>query len=225
MKPILFFDIETAVHPNATSFLPEPNAPANYKDPDKIAQYITEKKAEQLVQAPLDADLGQVIAIALQSGVESPAKVCFSGDAGTPDEAALIRWFWSEYAAVDGRSCGYNITGFDLPYLLRRSFDLGIQVPIQPRLAKFQIEPTSDLMAILYNWGPARGLKWVCKRYGIPNPLPDLDGSQVAGMDRDTLRQYAANDLNLIVELYRRMCGIYLPALITYMPAFALVEA
>ena len=222
MKSILFFDIETAVHPDAASFLPEPSAPANYKDPDKIAQYVAEKKSEQLAQAPLDADLGQVIAISLQSGLEMPAKVCLVGDTDTPDESTLIRWFWKEYASADGHSCGYNITGFDLPYLLRRSFDLGIQVPIQPRLAKFQTEPTTDLMSILYNWGPARGLKWVCKRYGIPNPLPDLDGSQVATMDRGTLRKYVANDVLLAVELYKRMCGVYLPALAAHPPAFLL---
>lgn len=222
MKPILFFDIETAVHPDAATFLPEPSAPANYKDAEKIAQYVAEKKAEQLAQAPLDADLGQVIAISLQSGLEAPVKVCLVGDEDTPGEADLIRWFWKAYTEADGRSCGYNITGFDLPYLLRRSFDLRIQVPIQPRLARFQTEPTTDLMAILYNWGPARGLKWVCKRYGIPNPLPDLDGSQVAGMDRETLRKYAANDVFLAVELYKRMCGVYLPALSAYQPAFPL---
>jgi len=75
-------------------------------------------------------------------------------------------------------------------------------------------------MGILYNWGNARGLKWVCKRYEIPNPLPDLDGSQVANMDRDTLRKYAGNDLALLIELYKRMCGVYLPALESYQPAF-----
>jgi hypothetical protein len=98
-----------------------------------------------------------------------------------------------------------NIIGYNLPYLLRRSFDLGIQVPIQPQLSKFRIDPTIDLTAILYNWGPAKGLKWVCKRYGIRNPLPDLDGSHAKGgqspvvnMDPETLRKYAGNDVFLV---------------------------
>lgn len=220
MKPILFFDIETSVHPDAIALLPEPSAPANYKDADKIAQYVTDKKAEQLAQAPLDADLGKVIAISLQSGVDGPMDVHLSGDPETADECNLIRWFWEAYLKADGRSCGYNIIGFDLPYLLRRSFDLGIQVPVQPQLAKFRIEPTTDLMAILYNWGPAKGLKWVCKRYGIHNPLPDLDGSQVANMEPPTLRKYSGNDVYLVVELYKRMCGVYLPALPVFQPTF-----
>ena len=63
-------------------------------------------------------------------------------------------------------------------------------------------------------------MKWVSKRYGIDNPLPELDGSKVADMDRETLRKYAANDVHLVIELYRRMCGVYLPALNSYQPAF-----
>ncbi len=220
MQPVLFFDIETAVNPDALVFLPEPTAPANYKDAEKIAQYVTEKKAEQVQQAPLDADLGKVIAIAMQRGLENAAEVYLTGDPETPDEAALLHCFWSSFAQMDGRACGYNILGFDLPYLLRRSFDLGIDVPLLPRLAKYQTEPVMDLMGILYNWGNARGLKWVCRRYGIPNELPDLNGSKVAGMDRDTLRKYARNDLTLLIELYKRMCGVYLPALEAYQPAF-----
>lgn len=220
MLPLLFFDIETAVNLDALAFLPEPTAPANYKDAEKIAQYVTEKKAEQVLQSPLDADLGMVMAIAMQRGLENAPEVYLAGDDETPDEAALLDCFWRSFAQLDGRACGYNILGFDLPYLLRRSFALDIDVPLLPRLAKYQTEPVVDLMGILYNWDNVRGLKWVCKRYGIPNALPDLDGSKVAGMDCDTLRNYAGNDLTLVVELYKRMCGVYLPALEALQPAF-----
>ena len=157
MKLILFFDIETSANPEAVALLPEPTAPANYKDADKITQFVTEKKADQIAQAPLDADLGRVISISLQSGLENAVEAHLTGDEDTRTEADLIRWFWDAFANCDGRSCGYNIIGFDLPYLLRRSFDLGIAVPLQPQLARFRIEPTTDLMAILYNWGTARG--------------------------------------------------------------------
>jgi len=76
-------------------------------------------------------------------------------------------------------------------------------------MAKYRTEPTIDLMGILYNWGQAKSLKWVCKRYGINNPLPDLDGSKVKDMDAETLRAYSANDVYLVVQLYEKMQGVY----------------
>jgi len=112
-----------------------------------------------------------------------------------------------------GYAAGYNIIGFDLPMLQRRSFALAVKpgllsLPaISP--AKYRTQPILDLMGVLYNWDRSRGLKWVCKRYGIPNPLPDLDGSMVGEMDRATLRKYVANDVNLTIQLYRWMQGVY----------------
>lgn len=93
MNPVLFFDIETTANPDAIVFLPEPTAPTNYKDADKIAQYVSEKKAEQITQAPLDADLGKVIAIAMQFGLESQVEVNLVGDPETATEADLIKSF------------------------------------------------------------------------------------------------------------------------------------
>jgi hypothetical protein len=74
-----------------------------------------------------------------------------------------------------------------------------------PDLRRYQVQPTTDLYGLLYNWQPGKGLKTVCKLYDIPNPLPDLDGSQVAGMDDETLPAYAANDVRLCIDLFERM--------------------
>lgn len=49
--------------------------------------------------------------------------------------------------------------------------------------------------------------------------LVDCQGGQnpvillYAEMDDETRRAYVANDVNLAVQLYVRMCGVYLPAL------------
>ena len=113
------------------------------------------------------------------------------------------------YASENSQSCGYNIIGFDLPYLMRRSFALGIKPPMVPDLRRYQTHPTLDLMMVLYNWQNFKGLKFVAQRYGLINPLPDLDGSQVKDMDPDTLRAYVENDVNLVYQLYKRMQGVY----------------
>ena len=204
---ILFFDIETEGNPEVYDIMPEPTAPANYKDADKIAAYIAEKKAEQQTMAALDADYGRIIAIGMQLGLNSNPISYTVNDHYSETEG--IRIFWENFAKAHGVSCGYNIIGFDLPYILRRSFALGVKPSIIPNLAKYQTYPTIDLMGILYNWGQAKGLKWVCKRYGIENPLPDLDGSKVKDMDQETLIKYSINDVKLIVELYKKMDGIY----------------
>ena len=104
MNPVLFFDIETTANPDAIAFLPEPAAQANYKDADKIAQYISDKKAEQIVQAPLDADLGKVIAIGMQFGLENQVEVSLVGDPETTTEADLIKSFWSAYNRAAARA-------------------------------------------------------------------------------------------------------------------------
>ena len=204
----LFFDIETEANKHALEFMPEPNAPANYKDPEKIKAYIEDKKAEQAKTAALDPDYGEIVAVSYQHGVDGELTTLLASelDGG---EKELINRFWLVYRAANGRSCGYNIMGFDLPYLMRRSFSLRIMPSVKPFLAKYRTDPTLDLMAVLYNWGQAKGLKWVCRRYGIQNDLPDLDGSQVGEMDAETLKAYCANDVKLVVRLFQRMHGIY----------------
>jgi len=203
---MLFFDIETEANAEALEYMDEPTAPSNWKDPDKIAKYIEEKKAEQADKAALDADYGKINAIGWKSDDEEYNAVLL----GNPySEKELVEGFWKLYKKHNGYSCGYNIIGFDLPYLMRRSFGLGIKIPIIPNLAKYRTSPTLDLMMVLYNWYGYKGLKWVAKRYGLDNPLPDLEGSQVAEMDTDTLKAYVKNDVYLTYQLWERMKGVY----------------
>ena len=215
-EPRLFFDIETRALPQACALMPEPKAPANLKDPEKIAAAIAEKKAEQLSTAALDADYGQIVSIGYAicfSNEPTQAPVTVLLNTGEPGETEtdLIITFWKHFAACGGRCVGYNILNFDLPYILRRSFALGIRPPSIPNLAKFRTDPITDLMAILYNWGNDRykGLKTVVKLYGIPNDCPEVDGSQVATLSVDDLLKYQASDVRLVMALYDRMNGVY----------------
>jgi hypothetical protein len=203
---MLFFDIETEANKDALKYLEEPSAPSNWKDPVKIAAYVEEKRQEQIEKAALDADFGEIVAIGMKIDSNN-IQAFLAGDKYS--ESELIREFWRLYASENGQSCGYNIIGFDLPYLMRRSFDLGIKPSIIPNLAKYRTTPTLDLMMVLYNWYGFKGLKFVAERYNIPNPLSELDGSQVATMDADTLRAYVKNDVMMVYHLYKRMEGIY----------------
>lgn len=212
-KDFLFFDLETTADPAQVGCLPEPKAPATYKDLDKIKAYIEEAKAKQVKDAALDADCGQITTLSYRCGLRGKTETFLVGDPQTPTEAELLRLFWARLKQMNGRSCGYNTLGFDLPYVLRRSMDLCVPATVQSFLAKFREEPTCDLYGILYNWGPGKSLKYAAKRYGIPNPLPDIDGSMVDQMPPEQRRAYCGNDTDMVVELFKKMLPVYMPSM------------
>lgn len=241
MNARLFFDIETRARCRAAALthLPEPEAPANYKDPAKIAAYIAEKKAQLAAQAALDPDTGYVSSLAYRLGENDQTRVHIlvpeSGDIDYTRETdglachlgvylhddeqerdqmerALLESFWAAFAEADGDCCGYNILGFDLPFLLRRSMALKVKPPlVLPRMAKYQTDPVRDQYGLLYNWQPGKGLKAVAKLLGLPNALPDFDGGDVAEMDWRTEAAYVVNDVALVVALHQRLEGYYWP--------------
>jgi predicted PolB exonuclease-like 3'-5' exonuclease len=198
---ILFFDIETTADLSAVDSI-EVKPPSNYKDPEKIAAFIEEAKAEAISKMALDPDLGKVIAISYKEG-DDETKVL------TGDEKEMLTKFWNLHAEHMGRVCGYNIIGFDIPFLMRRSMFLGVQPLTIPVTKKYSTFPAMDLMGIMFHWEKAKSLKWVVRRYSIPNPLPELNGSMVDRMDQETLEAYAKNDVDLVYHLYKKMDGIY----------------
>ena len=209
---MIYFDIETKTNEEVIKFIPDPSPPGHYKKPETIAKYVEEKRAEKIEKAALDADFGKIVAIGIKEDNGDPYSLLVGEEIAEDNvltEADAISWFWALFNHHRRVCCGYNIIGFDLPYLLRRSFDLGIFVPAIPNLSKYQTHPTLDLMNVLYNWGQPRGLKFVCERYGIENPLPDLDGSMVKDMDAATLKAYVENDVMLVSRLWNKMLGIY----------------
>jgi len=198
---MLFFDIETVPNVEALDFEPEFKAPANYKDEEKIQAYIAEQRAEWHNKMALDPDLGMVRAIGFGTDSEITSLL--------KDEKEMLTEFWDVLAGENGISCGYNIIGFDYPFLLRRSMALGVKVPVMPDLRKYGNNHTIDLMLILYPTG-YKGLKWVTKRYGIPNVLPELKGDIVEFMTDDLVEKYVRNDVWMTRELYKLMNGVYL---------------
>jgi len=102
-----------------------PSAPSNYKDQDKIAAYIAEKQAEVLKTAALDPDYGKIISISMTEDIVNGGIITI--DEATYGESVLIEQFWKHFVACKGVSCGYNIIGFDLPYLMRRFLRFGDQ--------------------------------------------------------------------------------------------------
>ncbi len=170
----LIFDLETAPLPDAADYLEPAEAPANYKDPAKIAAYIEQANAEALAKCGLDVDLCRVVAIGMQ--LEGCAV-----DTGTTErmtEADLLGAFWN--VARDRHLVGFACLQFDLPVLLRRSLYLGVPAP-HIQIDRFKHPRVTDLMDELSFGGKLRlrGLSFYCRRFGIA-VADELTGAEIA---------------------------------------------
>lgn len=103
-----------------------------WKEETKLAKY-EESKAKAwetfVDKAALSPITGRVLAIGFAS--DKGAKVVDGGG----DEAALLAEFWGMYSKSRGsrpsprKMFGWNIHGFDLPFILRRSWLHGVAIP------------------------------------------------------------------------------------------------
>jgi predicted PolB exonuclease-like 3'-5' exonuclease len=211
-------DIETV--PNMKMAKRNPRtftAPKNYKDEEKIRGYIEQRHDEWMEQLPLDLDYARISCIGISVG-DKPAQAFVDGQPkskgdGIITESGLLQWFWAE-AKKASTILGYNIQGFDLPIIQRRSWKLGVE----PTVALYALKPWDDkvidLMRRFYHngYGPGvkyRGLKQVCAMFGIGNRMPEVDGSMVGEMDAETLAAYCASDVEMTRELAIRTRGHY----------------
>lgn len=200
----LIFTIITRAAPNAGEFLPEINAPANYKDEAKIAAYREEKRESLQRDAALDPDTGMVTAFAYATP-ESPVRTAYISS--FDDEASLLRHFWNTIEPHKDRLCGWGILSFHLPFVLRRSMALGVRPSFLPDLRRYQTAPVLDLQAVLYNWSSdAKPLAYLGRRYGIQG----LARPEMTDTDAETVWQ-AENQITILRELYRKMAGVYFP--------------
>lgn len=119
-------DIETIALPDdqLAALKPTFEPPANYKDPAKIAENLAAQEAKWKEQAALSAITGRVAIIGLLDNLGG-----FTASiANEPEqEINILRSFWADYAPH--HVLGWNIKGFDIPFLVQRSWIHGIRVP------------------------------------------------------------------------------------------------
>lgn len=172
---MIVLDIETVASPDVESFLDPVKAPANYKDPEKIAAYRAEKLSDMVARAALEPDLCEVLAIGftLDEGQTIASKTRES-----MSEAELITAAWR--AIGEHQIVGFNSLGFDLPVLIRRSQLLGLKFDM-PMLDRYRT-PHVDLMQKLTFNGALtyRPLTFYCRRFGLRVPEDDVTGADIA---------------------------------------------
>jgi DNA polymerase elongation subunit (family B) len=173
--------------------------------------------ADKLDKAALNAETGRVVTIGYLRA-DAPDEDAVLDDADF-DEVRLLRRFWNSYKRVyreRGRFVGWNSNGFDLPYLVKRSWILGVEVPSTIYKGKWISDTWLDLMAVWTCHGFKQWTKLdVCARVlGLGNKTDqECSGAEFARWYRDPkLHDQAVNygklDLTLTRAIYLRMCSV-----------------
>ncbi len=174
----LIIDVATAALPDASVYLEgSSKAPANYKDPEKIAAYLKEADAERLNSAALDLDLARITGIGTLTSNDDAPNVHVGGF--EEDECAMLVSAAEILKRTDTiiTYAGHN---FDLPMLMRRALYLGLKFP-WINLDRYR-SPHIDLCELLSDKNPQRrrSLKFYAKRLGWSDIHKTLDGAEEA---------------------------------------------
>lgn len=190
----LVLDIETLPHPDASKWLeplPPAEAPSNYKDEAKIADYIKKANAEAAAKRDdklgLDPDCCQICALGwhVVGGDDPIVEVCH----GEGDEADVLRQLADAYAVPVGHQETRIVTfygrQFDLPVIMRRAMYLGVKFP-KLNLDRYRSPHIDVWDALTFNGAlrTAHSLQFYCKRLGIATGDP-FNGSQVAQLAKE----------------------------------------
>ena len=181
------------------------------------AEQEIEHWATKLDKAALSPELGRVVTIGYLRA-DAPDEEAVLDDADF-DEARLLRRFWASYKRTyreRGRFVGWNSNGFDLPYLIKRSWILGVEVPSTLYKGKWLADTWLDLMAAWTCYGFKEWVKLdVCARIlGLGNKTDqECSGKEFAEWYRDPVRHdqavhYGKLDLTLTRAIYLRMCSV-----------------
>jgi hypothetical protein len=194
------FDIETGPRPREqiAELCPVFEAPATYKDPEKIAAAIQAKEAAWYQDAALSAITGRVLAIGYLE-----ATTGFIGIHASGDEATDITAFWRMIAPtgyIQAELVGFNSNSFDLPFLVRRSWALGITPPGELLTGRWLPSQCRDVLDV-WRVGDRTeriSLDRLARYLGLPGKTGS--GADFAGlwaMDPTAALDYLAHDLRL----------------------------
>ena len=198
------FDLESAPlsETEIARFMPEFQAPSNYKDPAKIAGHIAMQAREWIDQAALSALTGRVLCIGIASSETSQYVL------DDEREEVTIGAFWNLFRQSAVVWVGWNCKHFDLPFLVRRSWHLGVQVPPDLYQGRYFSTKIIDLMELwgCGNHGDRLSLDTAAKFMGVGAKNGDgADFSNLWATDRQKAYEYLKNDLVLTYALAQKM--------------------
>lgn len=172
---------------------------------------------EGVAKAALSPITGCVVAIGYFNQVKDVIGIDGVDEGELPlDEASILAKFWQTYEACKAKGviiAGWNFTGFDVPFIVKRSWLHGIDTPsdLFDRSGRYLSPTFLDLMARfgVGKWGDNCRLDVAARFFGVGEK--NGDGKEFAklwlagGEDRERAREYLANDLRMTAAVARRM--------------------
>lgn len=216
----IVFDIETGPLPDEIldqlipPFDPDAVKLGNLKDPAKIAEKIAEAERNHVTdfkaKAALSPISGQVLAIGYLESKDDAEPTMEAYE----HEEVMLEDFWLQFSACAKRPVkmiGHNILGFDLPFLVRRSFVHGVTVPaaVMDQSRRYWHKCFIDTMKY-----------WACGEYQTFIGLDRLsavlgcvgrkngngaDFAELLKSDRGAALAYLENDLRVQLECAQRL--------------------
>jgi len=168
--------------------------------------------------AALDASIGQVLAIGYR---DARGNVAIDRNETVANERRLIETFWRTFVSVvtaGNVMIGHYIGGFDVPFLIRRSWILGIDVPGLVRDGKWLSKSFVDTRELWLcgernSSGGGTSLDAIAKAMGVGSK----EGQECSGATfwrywlsgnpelQKSALEYLANDLSMNAKVAERM--------------------
>lgn len=226
MTAPLCFDLETV--PLASSLgisYPddERTAPANFKDPVKIADWKErdrEKWTSEIAKtAALNPRLGRIVCVGGASCDSDGHFVCLAQNEAS--ERGLLESLWSEIANANGQIVTFNGLGFDVPYFLFRSMANGVKPTVPAKTIRdwnrrYSFGPHYDVRAVLTGWDSRATGKLTDWAESLGCNVPqtvsgkDIHTLYQAG-DFDAIAGHCRDDVQTTKSLYDRVSSVYGP--------------
>lgn len=223
---MISFDIETEplAEDVLRQMLPEFDqdsvAVGNLKDPAKIAEKIAAARESHeskfFERAALSAETARVLIVSYHSDAGTAIQARDDSGAG-PSEEKLLTDFWttaSKARAKQRSLVGVFIHGFDLPFLCRRSWLLGLDVPTWVRNGRYWDKTFVDLCD-LWRCGQQFGdvsasFETLARAFGTPGKPDGCTGKlfyQAWRENREAAINYAKSDV-VQPAIWARQMGV-----------------
>jgi len=213
----IIFDIETGPLPDdqlqamIPVFDPSTVKVGNFgveKAKEKISTAKAEYYFEAMKRAALSPLTGQVLAI----GYKRDAKVAIDDST----ERQMLLRFWEKFCKQEkagGRMVGHNIFGFDLPFMVRRSWTLGLAHKVPSTLIKQDRYWSPVFVDTMVRWrlGDYRkyvSLETLAKAFSVGGKPDGVSGADFARLweeDRPRAVAYLKNDLEITFQVAMRL--------------------